>query len=214
MALQPVEDVIKQLAYALRQEQENRKALEQQFAQQVAHMKGLIESMTQGRAQLKTIEDLPGKRVQYWLSLDLTITASTATVTKSVEVGRDGPLVVTAIMAAWKPDSGATGLWRPVASTSIQSITDMAVAETHILDFTFEITDRGSDRKWQNNPIPSAYLYGIADRPAYLSVSCVFEPTSTIEVAITPTVAPSEAGKLNFCFQGYKIITIEQLEVG
>jgi hypothetical protein len=71
---------------------------------------------------------------------------------------------------------------------------------------TVLVTDLGSGRQLQNNPVPVEHWFGSADDDPYeLPLSKVFTRNATIQITFTNTDAAVTTGQLRLSMLGYKI---------
>lgn len=235
-------EILRQQQQLLRETREQLKALEgsnaalrNTVADQRSGILQLQDWVKKASRRIKYIEDIPGKRVPYWLSMSIPIPSPVRTDAQGnvvnfaiggqefnqvQNVSMDGPFVCTCYMAAFRmltfslgptearpSDEPAgtpvitpmTGRFRPVASTNDDfsgayigpgspiGITAVSTPRPGEMDFLWQISDQGTDRSRQNQPLPSRYLFSEVDRPCYLPVSDFFERGSVIKVSVTPT---------------------------
>lgn len=163
----------------------------------------------------KWIEDIPGKRVQFIATVDVTIAASsTSRVEGSYSVSTDGPFIITGIAMFYQRTSGAySGVWAPATTVEnkialagqnfgFQYIYDQPVVGT----FDVEFSESGADRNWQNSAFASALFAPAVGGVYVLPVAALLGRSALIIVRITPSVAQTSAGKVQVLFLGYKIV--------
>lgn len=163
------------------------------------------------------LDAIPGRRLFYTLSGTQTFTTAQAAQRGqpiNFLISQDGIFVMThypAIM--WKTDlpTNATdfGRWRPVASWPLptQQLT------TNFIDISYEISDGGSQRNFQNLPV-NPCLISRPDNMIPLPVPTPFAPNTTIQ--LTPTYeaitfggsTATTEGTLVVALPGYKIVNM------
>lgn len=180
--------------------------------------KQLSEVMSLLRQQAnmpKWIEEIPGKRSNYFAVIDITIAASsTAKVEGTYTVSTDGPFAITAI-AMWFQRTTApyNGDWRPatavdarIAPASQQHGFQLIYDSPVLGSFDVEFSESGSDRNWQNSPFASA-LFSPSMGCAYvLPVAQLVGRAGVVTCKVTPTIAQTRAGKVQCLLLGYKIV--------
>ena len=164
------------------------------------------------------IEDIPGKRVPYIYSADITLAAGvTARTQGTMTISQDGPFVVDALAATWRINAAGSafnGRQLPISSADPNYVGTPQTAAgviagnifDELIDFEWEVFDAGSDRAWQNIPAASRQLFTSRENPLHLPTSGFFERNSVISVFITPTRAIDQTGILKFSFHGYKVL--------
>ena len=166
----------------------------------------------------KWIEQIPGRRVDFKAVVDLPIEAnSTAKSDGIYTVTEDGQFVVSAIAAFFQKTEGdAAGIWG-YASAADGRIADPAIQalgycyagifdQPHIISGDFTITDRGSDRRWDNRDFSSALFSSQAGGVYVMPVACLLPRNGVVEVGFTPSVAIPYKGKVQVILLGYKIV--------
>jgi hypothetical protein len=161
------------------------------------------------------IEDIPGKRVQFFAVVDVTINAnSTSRVEGSYSVSTDGPFICTGVAMFYQRTTGAyAGTWAPATTVEarmaslnpnlgFQNIFDQPVLGT----FDVEFSESGADRNWQNTPFASALFAPAVGGVYVLPVAALFGRSALVIARVTPTVPQTEAGKVQIIFLGYKIV--------
>jgi len=143
----------------------------------------------------------PGKPIPHTEGVEITIPVTTNVQSGNITISADGPFYAHRIVCHWRPTAGANlGFWRPNSS-----VEDWGLVDPDVIDFYWEYIVSGSHRNRQNIGVPSAGLTR-AERGNggwELAVPDVFQPTSTITIKVTPTIAPQHAGSLYFGFHGY-----------
>lgn len=133
--------------------------------------------------------------------------ASTARVQAQITISQFGWFFADKIFASWLPSAGAgtLNMWAPIGRSNpyvagAGHIVAGVVANT--LNFFLEYTDVRTQQNRQNLPIPGDLLYR-GDSDGYiLPGGDAYGPNTTINLYITPTVAPANAGTLYVCFNG------------
>lgn len=185
---------------------------------------GEIAGLKQGMAEIQAllaknanaprwIEDIPGKRVQFYGIIDVPINAnSLSRVEGSYSVSTDGPFVINAIGMFFQRTTGPlAGVWAPVsmienkiesAGTGFLGIYDQPVVGS----FDVEFAESGSDRNWQNSAFSSALFTPAVGGVYVLSVAALIGRSALVMVRITPSVQQSYDGKVQVLLLGYKIV--------
>jgi len=163
----------------------------------------------------KWVEQIPGRRVPFHAPINLSIEAdSTSKVEGTYSVTEDGPFVVTGIACFFKKTSGAyANIWghatastARIAQAGQQHGYQYLFDQPHIISGDFNITDRGSDRKWESADVSSA-LYSPEGGGAYvLPIACLFGRNSVIEVGFAPNPSIPYTGTVQMILLGYKIV--------
>lgn len=169
----------------------------------------------------KWIEQIPGRRVPYKAVIDLPVLANSGAKVDGVyNVSQDGPFVLTGIGLFYKrmnppspePPDPFAGIWG-YATAAHARLLDTHPAEgflgldqPHVTSGGLQITDRGSDRQWQNKEIPSALFSAEAGGIYVEPVACLFERDSVIEASFTPGVVVDYPGLVECVLCGYKIV--------
>lgn len=169
-----------------------------------------VESMaTQMKVQGNLPASLPGqykgKPIPSIESCEITIPATTVRQSGNIVLAADGPFMARAIHFAWRPTAGQyPGRWRPVASSRDG---DLANSDD-LIDFYWEYQVTGSHRNRQNAPVPSAVVERGEAGNGYFDflVEDAIQASCTITIAITPSVAPTNAGVLWVGFSGMYIL--------
>jgi hypothetical protein len=163
------------------------------------------------------IDAIPGRRLFYTLSgnqpFDLSNNRNRSQPI-SFLVSQDGPYIMTHYpVLMWKPSApDATtnfGRWRPISTWPLPD----QVVDEDIVDLSYEMTDTGSQRNFQNLAVPA----GLISRPDNLiptPVPTLFTPNTTIQ--LTPTyenisfnsAIPPTQGILVAALPGYRIANL------
>lgn len=171
------------------------------------------------RSITEEIDALPGRRLFYNLSgeVDFTILQNGLRGDPMfMLVSQDGPFVMTHYpVLAWKPSSPPAadnfGQWSSIYSWPLP---DQEQANRDIINLSYEVTDTGSQRKFDNQP--STPITSRFDAPIALPVPTLFSPNTVISV--TPTYEdilfdanaqiPADGGTLVVTLPGYRIINL------
>lgn len=180
------------------------------------------------RSITEEIDSIPGRRIVYTLSGDLTFTIAQLGLRStpiSMFVSQDGPFVMTHYPAfAWAPNApaGATqhGQWRPVASYPLPAqqgglgAANVPSTTYDLIDISYEIVDGGSGRSFQNLTV-GAHLMSSRDSMVPLPVPTLFAPNATIQVFVTfndiafgAGGTPTTGGNLHVDIPGYRIVNL------
>lgn len=184
-----------------------------------------IKDMVVGsRSITQEIDAIPGRRIYYNLTGRIAFTiADDGRRGQPINmlISQDGPFVQTHYpFAIWRPSApaGATlfGLWRPVSSWPLADQANGGVADDldeDLISISYEITDSGSQRNFQNEAVPP--VLSRPDMLAPLPVPTLFTPNSTIQ--FTPTyerilfnnsTTPPTEGTLVVCLPGYRVVNM------
>lgn len=163
------------------------------------------------------IDRLPGRRVffHYVQTQDFTTTQDgTRGSDMTFRVSQDGPFVMTHYpVAMWRSTvpTNATdfGLWRPVSTWP--SPTQDLGAYRNVINLSYELSDSGSTRKFQDGAMPP--LFSRPDDLKPLPCPTLFKENSTI--LFTPVYedisfgggTATTTGRLVVAIPGYRIIT-------
>jgi len=167
----------------------------------------------------KWIEQIPGRRVDFKAVIDLPVLANTTAKVEGIyTVTEDGQFVVSAIGAFFQKLEGlGAGIWG-YASASDGRVADLALQavlglcydgifdQPHIISGDVTITDRGSDRRWENRDFSSALFSAQAGGVYVMPVSCLLPRNGVVEVGFTPSKAIPYKGKVQIILLGYKIV--------
>jgi hypothetical protein len=165
------------------------------------------------------IDALPGRRAFYGLSDELTFVAADAgnrLNPMTFLVSQDGPFIMTHYpVIAWRPSAPASatnfGKWSSIYSWPLPS---QDVANNDVIDISYEVSDTGSQRNFQNevaNPISSRF-----DGLIPLPVPTLFSPNTTIQITITledvafngSAATPATQGTIRATIPGFKVINL------
>jgi len=191
------------------------------FAQQ-RKIEGLEKSLQEMQALLravsttpKWIEDLAGRRVPYFATIDIVIAAnSTSKVEGTHTVSTDGPFAVVGLALFYQRTTAPyAGLWSPATTFGAKiAPASQQLGFGYLFDsplmgsFDVELATSGAARNWQNSPFASA-LFGEATGGVYvMPVADLLGRSDVVTVRVTPTVAQPIAGKVQAILLGYKII--------
>lgn len=158
------------------------------------------------------IDSIPGRRVFYNLVAVLPFTAAQAGLRGQpmpMQVSQDGPFVQCFYpLVMWFPTAPDTttnfGRWRPVYTWPLPD----QVVDTDIIDLSWEMSDSGGQRQYQNIAAPP--LFSTPDNAIPLGVPTIYSPNTVIQ--FTPTfnaitfnsAIPPTAGLLVVSLAGYK----------
>lgn len=218
MAFDSVKNAISGIAAQLRQIQKEH-----------AEIKGaykMIEKMcVSNRSITAEIDAIPGRRLYYSLTGRIPFTiADNGRRGQPINmlVSQDGPFIQTHYpFAIWRPSApaGATlfGLWRPVSAWPLPTqAAGGAVPEDlneDIISISYEVTDSGSQRNFQNEAVPP--VLSRPDLLVPLPVPTLFTPNTTVQ--FTPTyerilfnnqVTPPTEGTLVVSLPGYRVVNM------
>lgn len=206
------------VAHALRQLASSVTGLRQKQQQLEDLYKGVVGAIeSQPRSITAEIDAIPGRRLFYNLvgAQDFDTTADGLRGAPiQMLVSQDGPFIMTHYpVVAWLPTSpdNATnfGRWRPIYSWPLPT----QELGTDFVDLSYEMTDSGSQRNFQNAAAPP--LLSRFDLPLPLPVPTLFAPNTSI--AFIPTYeriifstqaeggVDTTAGSLVVLLPGYKI---------
>ena len=178
-----------------------------------------VRAMAAARPRTVTeeIDAIPGRRIYFTLSQvqDFTIAQNHQRGTQmSFLVSQDGPFIQTHYpLAMWRPNAPAAttnfGRWRPVSSWPLPT----QVVGADIIDLSYEVSDGGSQRNFQNLPV-SAGLLSRPDNLIPLPVPTLYTPNTPIQ--LTPTyenilfdsTIPPTGGTLVIGLPGYRIVNL------
>jgi len=178
----------------------------------IDEMKALIRAVNDAP---KFIEEIPGRRVPYFATIDIIIAAnSTAKAEGTYSVSTDGPFVCTGIaMFFQRTVAPYEGQWGPASTYDLkmapasQQLGFNFLFDTPVVgSFDVEIAESGADRNWQNNPFASA-LFSQEEGGVYvLPASNLFARAGVVTVRVTPTLVQPVAGKVQIILLGYKVV--------
>lgn len=196
------------------------------FQSQQVRLQEQLASLSEQARQpsAKYVEDIPGRREPFIYSIDFTFETTNATATPAAQsstftVSQDGPFVATGVTAVYRVTSPTTqasfGRWRPVSSADPAfTITELGTAQGVAdapFDFEIEISDSGSNRNIQNNPIPSHLLGRGREFWWNFDAGWFLERNSAVRAVVTPlhpigTASTTTDYLLRVSFPGYKIL--------
>lgn len=185
-----------------------------------AHKSGIesllakVSLLERGKTLEDEIEAIKGRRIFYNLVGQQTFTSSNDGARGNpinMLVSQDGPFVLMGYpLVLWRSSlpSNATdfGRWRPVCSAYLptQQLT------TNFVDISWELTDGGSQRNFQN--LASAPLFSRPDAVLPLPKPTLFAPNTTIQFIPTyqdiflAGATPTTEGTLVVALPGYRIV--------
>lgn len=169
------------------------------------------------RTVTEEIDAIPGRRIFFSLAQVQNFTINNlglAGDAMTFLVSQDGPFIQTHYpLAMWKPSlpSNATNLgrWRPVATWPLPD----QVVDTDTIDLSYQLSDGGSMRSFQNLPIPAGLL-SRPDNMMPLPVPTLFTPNTPIQVIPTyedinfDGTTPPTQGTLVIVLPGYRIVNL------
>jgi hypothetical protein len=168
------------------------------------------------------VEDIPGKRVPFWVVIQVTIPASSTSRTSGIHtLSMDGPFVATDIFASFLPsadggaNANAVNRWRGPASDEPETELAANTFSADVPDFFWELEDAGSNRARQNLPIPSAVFSHGRVNLGEFGVGDFFERQSVIRVWITPTRSMGSTGTYGVLYvtlKGYKVLVSQAFQ--
>jgi hypothetical protein len=172
----------------------------------------------QPRSITEEIDSIPGRRIFYNLTAVQNFTIAQLGVrgaNMNFLVSQDGPYIMTHYpLVIWKPNlpAGATnlGMWSAVSSWPIP--TQQAAAPDRI-DLSWEFTDAGSQRNFQNQT--AGPLFSRPDNVVPLPVPTIFSPNTTIQftplfedIFFAGPATPTTGGELVVTLPGYRIANL------
>jgi len=179
-----------------------------------------VRAMAAARPRTVTeeIDAIPGRRIYFTLAQvqDFTIAQNRSRgAAMSFLVSQDGPFIQTHYpLAMWRPSAPSTatnfGRWRPVSTWPLPD----QVVDTDIIDISYEVSDGGSQRSFQNLSVPAGLL-SRPDNLIPLPVPTLYTPNTPIQ--LTPTyenilfdsAAPvATQGTLVIALPGYRIVNL------
>lgn len=178
----------------------------------IDEMKAMLRSVSDAP---KWIEEIPGRRVPYFATIDITIAASsTSKVEGTFTVSTDGPFSCIGIAMFFQRTSAPyNGMWAPATTVDAKiANASQQLGFNYLFDsplmgsFDVEIAESGSDRNWQNNAFASALFSANTGGVYVLPIANLFGRSSVATVRVTPTVAQTVAGKVQVILLGYKIV--------
>ena len=165
---------------------------------QVAAMWRRIQALEEFIKSRATVDDLPGVRIFYDLVLQADVGANTTKVTDTQQVSDAGPLIVKELIGVWQDNTA--NKFGPVSSHK-----DLSTTTVNALDGKWNLTDTGTGQQLSNKDVPTAALFS-EDRPAYIEPWHV-RKNSSINMSMTPTVAPAAAGTFFLICRGFRLLT-------
>lgn len=204
----PTSAALAQLAAALRKTQSDNREMRKSMEE----MQALLAKNSNAP---RWIEDIPGKRVQYFATIDITIAASSTTrVEGTYSVSTDGPFVCTGIaMYFQRTTAPYDGIWSPATAVEARIAPNgQGLGFAYLYDnpvlgsFDVEFSESGADRNWQNSPFASALFAPSVGGVYVLPVSALFGRSAVVICKVQPTVAQRYAGKVQVILLGYKIV--------
>lgn len=150
------------------------------------------------------------KVVPFTYNIDIALTvASTARQGGVATINQDGYFLLDRIMFAYRMTAGVNvGRFRPI-STGNPAVAAAAAAIADELDFLWEISDGTAQRLRQENPTPGCIVFR-QDRDGFLPAPDVFPPASTVNVFITPLVAPASTNVFTVSLIGRQCLNVLQ----
>lgn len=195
------------------------RATEERFAKLLSKYEEFVKACeSQPQSITEEIDSIPGRRIFYHLVDDLDFTIEQDGLRGNpltFLVSQDGPFVMTHYpLVVWKPNlpSDATnfGRWRPVSSWPLPD----QVLDEDIIDLSYEFTDGGSQRNFQNEPA-GAGPFSRPDNFVPLPVLTLFAPNSTLQffptyenILFSAPAEPSTGGELRVTLIGYRITNL------
>jgi hypothetical protein len=184
----------------------------------------LLEQMAIGRRSITSeIDAIPGRRLWYNLVGRIRFTAADEGrrgLPISMFVSQDGPFIHTHYpIAMWLPSEPATatmlGLWRPVTPWPLPlQFTQAPVdGDTDVISISYEVVDAGSQRNFQNEPVPP--LLSRPDNIVPLPCPSLYTPNTTMQfiptyqrILFNNDTVPPTAGVLVCAFPGYRVVNM------
>jgi hypothetical protein len=195
------------------------KATEERFSVLLAKYEEFVQACEeQPRSITEEIDSIPGRRIFYHLVDRADFTAEQDGLRAdplTFLVSQDGPFVMTHYpLVTWKPNlpTNAThfGRWRPVSSWPLPD----QVLDDDIIDLSYEFTDGGSQRNFQNEPA-GAGPFSRPDNFVPLPVPTLFAPNSTLQffptydnILFSTPAEPTTGGELSVTLIGYRIANL------
>lgn len=197
-----------------------------QQSQELANLK--LEWSRRARSVDEEINAIAGRRIVYTLSGEQSFT-STQDGTRgnpiNMLVSQDGPFVMTHYpLIGWTVNLPSTatrfGKWSPINSFPLDLQTGMLATTTalpldlDIIDISYELTDSGSQRNFQNITVGGGLLSRQGDLVP-LPVPTLFQPNTTISIIITynnilfgTDATDTTGGLLHVDLPGYRIVSM------
>ena len=140
------------------------------------------------------------------------IPAALGQVRGAITVSQFGWFFADRLFASWLPSADAGGfgtanMWAPIGRSNpfIAGAGRIAIPPVQVanqLNFFLEYSDLRTQQARQNIPIPGDLLYR-GDGDGYLLPGGdAYGPNTTVNILVTPTVAPTNAGTLYVMFNG------------
>jgi hypothetical protein len=208
--MMPSEAYMRQMAAALKATQERVSQLQTTITELSRRPRSLTEE----------IDSIQGRRIMFTLSGETTFTTANdgqAGTPVTFLVSQDGPYVMTHYpVIAWKPSLPTTatnlGRWSPIRSFPMS--TQQVTTTIDIIDVSYQFTDAGSQRLFQNLSV-SSQLISYADNIIPLPVPTLFAPNTTIQItpiydniAFAAPATPTTTGTLHIDLPGYRIVNM------
>jgi len=213
------------LTFALQQAQHAAKtanAVAQKFRELDATLKARGDDLTRRYDKLDAL--LAGRRpttaelilagsekvVAFKYNLDIALTVgSTGRQGGTIQINQEGYFLLDRIYAAYRMTAGANvGRFRPI-STDNPPVAVGAAAIADELDFLWEMSDGTAQRLRQENATPGAILFRQDDDGKYREPD-VFPPGTTINLFVTPLVAPASTNIFTFTLEGRQCLNVLQ----
>jgi hypothetical protein len=195
--------------------------LKGQMGQVVAQQRQRIERLEQAllsrpRTIAEQIDALPGRRIESVFSGEVVFTADddgNRGEPVTIQISQDGPFIETHYpMILWRPSApdNATnfGRWRPVSTYPLPD----QVVDTDIIDLSYEFSDGGNQRNFQN--APRGLVISRPDNIVPLPIPTMFAAGATIQIFPTYNnilfdgATPPTAGILHVDIIGYRIVNL------
>jgi hypothetical protein len=150
------------------------------------------------------------KIVAFTYNLDIVLaTGSTGRQGGTVLVNQEGYFLLDRVYASYRMTAGGNaGRFRPISSDD-PTIAVGAAGVADELDFLWEMSDGTAQRLRQENPTPGAILFR-RDQDGKYREPDVFPPGTTINLFVTPLVAPSAANVFTFSLVGRQCLNVLQ----
>ena len=175
------------------------------------------------RSITEEIDAIPGRRIFYnWVQTQSFTSTQDGQkgAAMTFKLSQDGPFVMTSYpMAIWKVALPTTatnfGKWRPVASYPLPlqqfAATDV---EEDIIDLSYEMQDSGSNRNFQDNPVPAG-MFSYPGNLVELPVPTLFTPNSVVSfiptyenMVLSASGTATTGGTLVVVLPGYRIANL------
>lgn len=134
--------------------------------------------------------------------INISLSTDTTRVPGSVQTSPRGWFFADRVQVSFRPSAGDNeNLWRPLASSDPTIAADGAVGD--VLNFSWEYFEARTNqaRQSESKTIPGDLLFR-NDGDGFLLGGDPWSPATTVTVAVTPTIAPDNAGTLTFTFLG------------